>query len=133
MKEILILGSLPSSKREEKLYKAMIGVCENFAKAVFSPIDTAKFNGNDRERYDRAFEKVKNADLIVGEQTRPSTGQGIEMGYAITLKKPIVVVAEEGSEVSGLIKGCPAVKDILHYNSVEDLKTKLSRVLKNHQ
>ena len=133
MREILILGSLPSNRAEEKLYEAMVDVCKNYAEVVCSPIDTAKFKGDDRQRYDRALQKVENADLIIGEQTRPSTGQGMEIGYAINLKKPIVVVAEEGSKVSGLVRGCPIVRDILYYNSVGDLETKLSKFLETYQ
>ena len=133
MREILILGSLPNNRAEEKLYETMVDVCKNYAETVCSPIDTAKFKGNERERYDRALQKVESADLIIGEQTRPSTGQGIEIGYAITLKKPIVIVAEEGSKVSGLVRGCPIVRDILYYNSIGDLETKLSKFLGNYQ
>jgi 2'-deoxynucleoside 5'-phosphate N-hydrolase len=133
MKEsLMILGSLPNNRTEEKLYESMVGICSKYAKIVFSPVDTVKFKGTDYQRYERALQKVKDADLIIGEQTKPSTGQGIEIGYAITLKKQLLVVAKQGSKVSGLIKGCPAVRDILYYNSVEDLETKLSKFLENY-
>ncbi len=133
MREILILGSLPSNSLEEELYNSMTKVCRAYAQMVSSPVDTARFEGNDRERYERALRKVDTANLIIGEQTKPSTGQGIELGYAITLQKPIVIVAEEGSKISGLIKGCPLVRDILYYNSPKGLESKLTQFLETYR
>jgi nucleoside 2-deoxyribosyltransferase len=129
MKEILILGSLPKNEDEEELYETIISVCEKQAEKVYSPIDTAKFEGNNLERFERALKKVEDADLIIGEQTNPSTGQGIEIGYAIRFKKPIIIVAKEKSKVSGLIKGCPLVKEIIYYESIKDLKEKLLKTI----
>lgn len=128
--EILILGALPLHKTEEVMYEGMARVCLDYAERVFSPIDTLRFEGSDEQRYERAMRKVEDADWIIGEQTNPSTGQGLELGYALTLEKPILVVAERGSKVSGLIKGCPLIKDILHYDSQKDLEVKMYRFLR---
>ena len=113
----------------EELYQTIVEVCKSFAIEVFSPIDTAKFMGGDVERYERAFEMVEKADLIIGEQSLPSTGQGMEIREAAVLNKPIIVVAKAKSNVSGLVKGCPAVKEIIFYRNMDDLKEKLSAVL----
>ena len=129
MREILILGTLPKDKSEEKLYLTISDICKPYANDVYSPIDTVKFEGDDKQRYIRALKKVEDADIIIGEQTQASTGQGMEIGYAITLKKPMVIIAKEKSKISGLIKGCPLVKEIIYYSSLEDLKNKLSPVL----
>ncbi len=126
--KILILGAL--SKKQEIIYKSIINICKNFTKDISSPIDTAKFKGNDKERYKRAFQKVKQADLIIGEQSEPSTGQGMEIREAAILNKPLLVIARSGSKVSGLVKGCPVLKEIIYYNNTKDLKSKLSDFLK---
>ena len=55
MDNILILGSLPKTKEETKLYNSIIEIAKKFATTVRSPIDTAKFNGTEQERYNRAF------------------------------------------------------------------------------
>jgi len=128
MKKILILGAL---LEESKLYEAMVEVCQNYADEVSSPIDTAKFQGTDTERYERAFKKVKEADFIIGEQSKPSTGQGMEIREAAVLNKPLLVVAKEGSKVSGLVKGCPVLKDIIYYKDLDDLKDKLKDFLEH--
>ena len=125
MKNILILGALPKDKAMEELYQTIAEVCKSFAVEIFSPIDTVKFMGGERERYERAFEMVGKADLIIGEQSHPSTGQGMEIREAAVLGKPIIVVAKAKSRVSGLVKGCPAVKEIIFYRNMDDLKEKL--------
>ena len=131
MKEILILGALPQNEERRKLYESMTSVCNGYADRVSSPIDTANFQGSGRERYERAFQKVRNADLIIGEQSEPSTGQGMEIREAANLNKPVLVVARVGSKVSGLVKDCPVVRDILFYDSVRDLETGLSKFLES--
>jgi hypothetical protein len=125
MDNILILGSLPKSEEETKLYNSIIEIAKTFATTVKSPIDTAKFNGTEQERYERAFQNVQEADLVIGEQSQPSTGQGMEIRECAILNKPLIVVAKEGSKVSGLVKGCPILKEVIYYQNVEDLKSKL--------
>ena len=129
MDNILILGSLPKTEEEVKLYSSIIEVCKSFATEVESPINTANFKGSDKERYDRAFETVKNADLVIGEQSQPSTGQGMEIRECAVLNKPLIVVAKEGNKVSGLVKGCPATRAIIYYSDIKDLKSKLKSAL----
>ncbi len=95
-----------------------------------SPIDTKNFQGSDSERYKKALEKVQNADLIIGEQSKPSTGQGMEIRECAILEKPLIVVAKKGNKVSGLVKGCPITEEIIFYQDLEDLKTKLKNSIR---
>ena len=129
MDNILILGSLPKLEEETKFYNSIIEIANNFATTVKSPIDTAKFNGTEQERYNRAFQTVKEADLVIGEQSKPSTGQGMEIRECAVLNKPLIVVAKEGNKVSGLVKGCPATRAIIYYSDIKDLKSKLKSAL----
>ncbi|MEA3329602.1 MAG: hypothetical protein U9Q06_02555 [Nanoarchaeota archaeon] len=125
MDNILILGSLPKTEEETKLYNSIIEIAKIFATTVKSPIDTAKFNRTEQERYNSAFKIVKEADLVIGEQSQPSTGQGMEIRECAILNKPLIVVAKKGSKVSGLVKGCSILKEIIYYQNIEDLKLKL--------
>ena len=125
MKSILILGSLPKNETEASLYQNIVEIAKQFADDIKSPLDTVKFNGDENEIYERAFELVKRADLIIGEQSYPSTGQGMEIREAAILNKPLIVIAKNRSNISGLIKGCPITKEIIYYENTEDLKSKL--------
>ena len=127
--KILILGVLPKNKEKENFYSSIAEICKEFAE-VSSPIDTVKFKGSEKERYERAFQKVKECDLVIGEQSEPSTGQGMEIREAAVLNKPIIVIAKSGSKISGLVKGCPMLKKIIFHNNMEDLKSKLTKALK---
>ncbi len=125
MKNVLIWGPLPKTEKETKLYELIVEISKRIAKDVRSPIDTAKFDGTCSERYNRAFETVKEADLIIGEQSLPSTGQGMEIRECAILNKPLIIVAKIESQISGLIKGCPTILEIIYYENLKDLKLKL--------
>lgn len=125
MKNILIIGSLPKKEIAIKLYNSIIEVSGEFAKIVKSPIDTVNFSGTDKERYKRAFQLVKNSDLIISEQSHPSTGQGMEIRECTILNKPLIIVVKEGNTISGLVKACPNIKEIIYYKNLKNLKIKL--------
>ncbi len=123
--KILIIGKLPDDVQTRILYEGIIRIVKDYAFDIRSPIDTAEFEGSDEERYERAFDTLKGADLVIAEVSEPSTGQGMEIGEAINLGKKIIVIARKGSKVSGLIKGCPDLGEIIYYRLVEDLKEDL--------
>lgn len=127
MNNILILGSLPKTEKENELYNSIINIVKEFAIIVKSPIDTVKFIWTEQERYNRAFQFVKDADLIIGEQSQASTGQWMEIREWVILNKPLIVIAKEGSKISWLVKSCPITKEIIFYQNIEDLKLKLKK------
>lgn len=119
----LIIGALPKSDEEEAFYEDLAALC--YPGKVSTPIETARFTGADNERYEKAFNDIIAADRIIAEASTPSTGQGMELREAIHQRKKIIVIAREGSQVSGLIKGCPAIPSVIYYTSIEELKEKL--------
>ncbi len=130
MKQILILGALPENKERKELYSSLADTCRKYADVVYTPIDTADFKGSGAEKYKRAFELVRTSDLIIGEQSEPSTGQGMEIRESTLLNKPFVVIARTGSKISGLVKEIPNLEGIMFYETIDDAKTKLGQYLK---
>ena len=122
---VLILGALPGNEEETTFYQEIIDMVTPLGADVKSPIDTAQFNGTDAERYTRAMKTVQEADVVIAETSKPSTGQGIEIRECDSLNKPIIVIARQGSKVSGLVRGCPATKEILFYDDVQDVKEEI--------
>jgi len=116
---------MPEDEVRKNLYSAIISACTKYAEHISSPIDTAAFKGGDRERYKRAFHKIKEADFIIGELSTRSTGQGMELREADVLGKTVIIIAKAKSKISGLVKGCPAVKEIIFYRHLDDLAEKL--------
>ena len=125
MKNLLILWSLPSEKEDYDKYESIIELGKWYFDNIASPINTKEFNWTDEERFSRAVEKVEWADLIIWELSNPSTGQWIEIWIAYKLNKSVIIVAEEWSNISWLIKWCSNIKDILYYADLNDLKNKL--------
>jgi hypothetical protein len=74
-------------------------------------------------------ELIQNADLVFAEVSYPSTGQGIELGWANIFNTPIVCFHMEDRKPSNSIKY--VTKDLVSYKDENDLIYKLGEVLKN--
>lgn len=109
--KVLVIGSL----NQKEIYKKIKKTYPN----ADTPIETSLFSESNEERYKRAFEKIKEADLIICEASLPSTGMGMELNEAINQKKKIIVIAKENSKVSGLILGCSYINEIIYYIDAE--------------
>lgn len=70
--------------------------------------------------------------MVISELSQPSTGGGMEIKECEYKNKPVIVIAKEGSEVSGLVKDCPATKEIIHYKDIENLRSELIEALKKY-
>ena len=131
MKNILITGSvLNSDENSLEIYKKLVGLFNEDKYNVSSPIDTMKFRDNDEERYDRTIKLVKDANFIIAEMSIPSTCQGMELQQAIIDKIPILVIAKNGSKISGLIKGSKGIIDVLFYDDIDDIFDEIVNLIK---
>lgn len=123
---ILITGAvLVSDNSLIGIYDEILSWIYNKGYEVSSPLDTMKFKGNDFERYERAMKLVKNSKLIIAEMSNISTGQGMELQEAANLNIPVLVIAKIGSKISGLVKGCKNVKNIIYYDNITDIKNNI--------
>ncbi len=74
-------------------------------------------------------ERIKDADLFVADISYPSTGQGIELGWADIFEIPIVCIYKKGSKTSKSLK--KITNSFIEYENPDDMVTKLSDVLRN--
>lgn len=74
---------------KNKLYKPIRESALNRQHQFFLPQET----GDE----DVTFETIKNSDMLVCEVSEPSTGAGIELGWAHASKIPILCIYEKGS------------------------------------
>jgi nucleoside 2-deoxyribosyltransferase len=65
-------------------------------------------------------QRMKEFDVVLAEVSYPSTGAGIELGWADMLGIPIVCVHKEGTDVSGAVKG--VCGEAIEYDSSEGLR-----------
>lgn len=67
--------------------------------------------------------KNKECDLVLAEVSLPSTGQGIELGWADYNKIPILCIYKKGSNTSRSLQFI--TKDLIDYEDQGDLLIKL--------
>jgi hypothetical protein len=128
---VLITGSVLNSNPElTNVYTKLVSMIDREKYDVLSPLDTMKFEGTDKERYERAMEVLENTKVMIAEMSNVSTGQGMEIQRAATLGIPILVIAKENSKISGLVKGCPVVKKIIYYNEILLIKNEINDFIK---
>lgn len=121
---ILITGSVLNSDLQSVItYEYIKKLFNEHKYEVFSPLETLEFKGSDQDRYRKALDVISKSKLMIAEMSNVSTGQGMEIQYAALLGVPILVIAKKDSKVSGLVKGCPAVKKIIFYENIHELKS----------
>lgn len=74
--------------------------------------------------YKTTLENIMSSDIVIAEVSYPSTGMGIELGWANILKKPIIVFAKDGTVISKSLD--KVLKEKFFYNSTDDMLHKLS-------
>lgn len=73
-------------------------------------------------------EHIKNSDIVVAEVSYPSTGQGIEIGWADIFQVPIVCIYQKGKTISGSLS--KITKNFFIYSSSNEMIQKLEEYLK---
>jgi hypothetical protein len=106
----------------------------NFQDKIYTPIRSSSLNSefefilpHEGGRREVTKELIKEAGAIVVDVSRPSTGAGIEMGWANAFSVPIICIYEKGSAVSKSV--AYLAKAIIEYENPEDLIRKLSEEL----
>lgn len=128
---ILITGSVMNSDEESvKIYKTLLSMIDIKKYQVSTPLDTMMFKGNDYERYERAMDLLQDTKLMIAEMSNVSTGQGMELQQAVILNIPILVIAKRESKISGLVKGCKNVKNIIYYDKIDDISNDIKKFIK---
>jgi nucleoside 2-deoxyribosyltransferase len=59
------------------------------------------------EVYARDVAWIRDCDVLIAEVSVPSHGVGYEIGFSLTLGKPVLALYQEGHKVSKMISGNP--------------------------
>lgn len=81
------------------------------------------------EVYQRDIKALESADIMISYITEPSTGTGIEIEHADEVGKPVVLIYKQGTRVSRMLRGCPAVKKEIIYTDEENACNQLAEFL----
>lgn len=72
-------------------------------------------------------EIIKNScELVIAEVSYPSTGLGVELGWANAYNVPIICLYKEGCKISQSLK--VLTNDFLEYSNKEDLIKKINNL-----
>lgn len=67
---------------------------------------------------------ISSYDLVIAEVSLPSTGQGIELGWADYAKTPILCIYEKGAKISSSLKFI--TNQFIEYENIEDMLNKIN-------
>jgi len=71
---------------------------------------------------------IKESGLVLAEVSYPSTGQGIELGWANTFGVPMICIYRDDTKPSGALQ---VVSDnFISYSSISDMVEKLQSVIR---
>lgn len=82
---------------------------------------------HDTETLVNSKEYIRNADLVLAEVSHPSTGVGIELGWADSYQVPIIFLHRTGAILSGSLSAVST--KFLSYSSPEDLSGILAHAI----
>lgn len=107
----------------------------DFKKNLYNPIKKSKLSKNfifphqnSLKPYStKKFFALKKCDLIIAEVSFPSTGQGIELGWANDYEIPIICFYKKGTKYSKALNSI--TKKIIKYNDEQDLIEKIKNLL----
>ncbi len=80
--------------------------------------------------FERDIAALLSSDCIIADISSPSTGVGMELGFAHINSKKILLLASKGSEPSRLPAGIPGAS-IIEYASEQEAAAKLKVALEN--
>jgi nucleoside 2-deoxyribosyltransferase len=147
MADVFIAGSLRNAPEEWwKIYEKIAEVVKEFGYSVHIPhIDTLNevnrsvedlHNPNLKltlraDVYKANIEAIRKSKLFIAEVTRLSIGTGVEIGFALQLKKQIICLAHKDVDITSMVLG-PAhlgLIKFIRYENEEDAFKKLRKLL----
>ena len=132
------LTELPTSKQLSvksfyehiaKAYKEVMGIEAFVPHKHYDPIKYPIFLPQEVDKAER-FQLKNNTSLLIVVAIYPSWGGGIEVEIANNNDIPVVIIQPTNKKISRLLRGNPAVKEIISYNNEEEAINALKIIFK---
>lgn len=134
--KIYFACSISGGRKDEKAYQYLVKVLEDMGIEVPTAhisetgIEIIDGKENPLDIYQRDVNWIEECDLLVAEVSTPSHGVGYEIGYALTLRKPVLCLYDQGALVSKMITGNPhPLLSVRAYRDLADAEVILRRYL----
>ncbi|MEK7615477.1 MAG: hypothetical protein AAB431_03790 [Patescibacteria group bacterium] len=110
----------------------------DYKKELYEPIKNASFgqkhtlilpHENSEEVSSSKEFFQKKCDLVIAEVSQPSTGMGIELGWADAFNVPIACLHKKGSPISKSLSTISTM--IFEYTDTDDMITIIQKIIQN--
>ncbi len=107
----------------------------NYEKELYTPLKSSGIVSkyqvlfpHDKENIDTNSKNlIQHGDLVIAEVSHPSTGQGIELGWAESASTPILCIYKTGAKLSNSLRF--VAKEFIEYTDSADMLAKLENWL----
>lgn len=135
--KIYFAGSIRAGRDDAAVYEEMISCLRSFGEVmtehVGNPDLSAKGDDGPSDRYihERDMSWLWTSDLVVAEVTVPSLGVGYELGWAVSLGKPVLCLYRivPGRTLSAMIAGSPGI-ETFPYSDMDEARTIMRAFIK---
>ncbi len=117
--------SITGGREFEDIYQQIVGALTRDGHTIPTS-HLAESESMEKERiltpadvYKRDVNWIKGCDVLIAEVSTPSHGVGYEIGYALSIGKPVLCIYQQGRRVSKMITGNPALQAV-SYTTVEE-------------
>ncbi len=102
-----ITGGRQDEREYQKIVDFLIANGHTVPTAVLagSGVAEMEINADPVTVYERDTAWIRGCDVLLAEVSTPSHGVGYEIGYALSLKKPVICLHKAGVAVSKMITG----------------------------
>ncbi len=128
--------SISGGRKDEKTYQHLVKMLQDQGAEVLTAhiaetgIEVIDGQVDPLEIYQRDVSWIEESDLLIAEVSTPSHGVGYEIGYALSLGKPVLCLYDHQAVVSKMITGNPhTLLTLRAYSGLEDLSKALESYL----
>ncbi|XP_067669452.1 putative 2'-deoxynucleoside 5'-phosphate N-hydrolase 1 [Haliotis asinina] len=125
-KKIYFCGSISGGRQDVDLYARIISQLKAYGPVLTEHVGnkdvlTLEKSHSEKEIHDRDIAWLEECDAVVAEVTQPSHGVGYEVGRAVAMKKPVLLLfrPDSGKRVSGMMKGAEDGSNVMYKEYVE--------------
>ena len=116
--KIYFAGAIRGGRSDASIYQSLIEYLSFYGEVLTEHVgdpllsEDGDDGPDDRHIHNRDMTWLSECDLLVAEVTVPSLGVGYELGYAVSVRKPVLCLFRPGAErrLSAMIAGSPGIR-----------------------
>ncbi len=137
--KIYFAGSIRGGRDDKEAYKYIIEQLKQYGTVLTEHIGSdslmasaGQVEFSDQSIYRQDTDWVRESDIVIAEVTQASLGVGYELGFAESLKKPIVCLfnTESGKSLSAMVRGNDYIETI-DYQNIAQIPEILKSIFKD--